>query len=69
MIKSRTKLIVLHPLLRDGKVVDGAFIDECGGSEPHYTRSSENGQVIYSHESGYGYLPASRVKIGAPREL
>lgn len=58
-------MIVLHPVLdKDGKRIPGLFEDlETGGNEPTFVEQSHNGQIIYSHESGYGYVSRDRVCI------
>ena len=68
MIRTRRKLIKLYPLLRDGEIVPDIFIDD-GTKEPHWQRFEDAGQVYYAHESGYGCVHESKVKIGASREL
>lgn len=45
------------------------FEDIAGGREPSFQRYIENGEVRYLHETGYGYLPASRVQIVANPSL
>lgn len=39
------------------------YEDVKGGSEPLFVRSVEHGEVQFGHQSGYGYLPESRVVI------
>lgn len=56
-------ITVLHPVVRDGKRVPGLFEDPFGGREPFFTEEMENGTIVYSHESGYGYLTADEVCI------
>ncbi len=55
-------MIVLHPVVLDGKRVPGLF-EELGTREPMFTEHLLDGKLIYSHESGYGYLPADQVCI------
>lgn len=54
----------LRPLLdANGKHVRGIYESVDGGMEPIYSRHVERGEVIFAHQSGYGYLPASEVRV------
>lgn len=58
-------MVVLHPVIRDGIVVPNQFEDPYGGNEPGYSREMSDGEIVYSHESGYGYLREHQVCIMA----
>ena len=52
----------LTPLIIDGEIVPGQFID-VGTKEPNFTEHMWNGERVYSHESGYGFLRKDQVTI------
>lgn len=56
MAEQKTKLRHLH---------SNIYEDVTGGMEPLFARTVERGGVEFGHQSGYGYLPESRVEVVA----
>ena len=56
-------MIVLHPVVVDGKRVLGLFEDPHAKREPTFVQEKVGDEIVYSHESGYGYLREQDVCI------
>ena len=56
-------MIVLHPVVIDGKRVPGLFEDPYAKREPTFVQEKVGDEIVYSHESGYGYLRTEDVCI------
>lgn len=56
-------MIVLHPVVVDGKRVPGLFEDPFSKREPTFVQEIVRNEIVYSHESGYGYLREQDVCI------
>lgn len=52
----------LAPASHNGKIVPGVFVD-AGTKEPYFFEELWNGERVYSHESGYGFLKKDEVII------
>ena len=55
-------MTALTPLRKNGKVVPNAFEDD-GKSERGFHRCQWEGEIVYAHESGYGFLHECDVQI------